>query len=178
MPEFKQLGQRFRQRLKTIDGRHFFGMISLLPETAGRGNTFYVPRRVLNVRPSSGIKPGDMIIDNAGRVMLCAWAGDDEAQGPFANLFKLYHLDQQLTWTRSVTSADHVTGLQKQSTTVSLGPIWGTLELLAQDLNSLAALSRYRVLTNAALKINDRINTHMSVRRAEHAMGITIGEVA
>ncbi|MDR3436431.1 hypothetical protein [Telmatospirillum sp.] len=179
MPELSELGQRFRQRLKTVDGRHFYGAISLLPETSGRGNVFYTPRRVLNVRPSCGITSGMLIYDTSGRVMLTAWAGDDEAQGTFSTLFKLFDLDHQLVWSRSVTTKDAVTGLSKQTTTLqSLGTFWGTLELLSQDLNSLSALSRYRVLCNTVLKIGDIINKNKTVRRIEYAMGITIAEVA
>jgi hypothetical protein len=178
MPELSELGQKFRQRLRTVDGRHFYGAISLLPETAGRGNTFYTPRRVLNVRPSCGINAGDMIYDTSGRVMLAAWAGDDEAQGAFSALFKLFDLDQQLVWSRSVTVADPVTGLMRDTTSQALGTFWGTLELLGPDITSLSALSRYRVLCSAAIQLNDRINGTLTVRRIEHAMGITIAEVA
>ena len=178
MPELSELGQKFRQRLKTVDGRHFYGAISMLPETAGKGNTFYTPRRVLNVRPSCGINPGDLIYDTSGRVMLAAWAGDDECQGTFSALFKLFDLDQQLVWSRSVTVADPVTGLMRNTTTQALGTFWGTLELLGPDITSLSALSRYRVLCNAPLKLNYSINGHLTIRRIEYAMGITIAEVA
>ena len=178
MPEFRDLGQRFRQRLRTLDGAHFFGSISPAPESQGRGNQFFTPRRILNVHPNCTIQSGTIILDTAGRKMLCGWNGEEEFHGIYAQTFKLYDLDRYLSWKRAETVEDPVTGLERQTVETELGPIWCAMEQIGSETDMLrVATSKYRVLTNADLRIGDRFSTGATVRSVNNSLGITIAEV-
>ena len=186
MPEFTRMGKRFKERFK-IDGtnNYIMGQILPVPENAGRGaTTFFTPRRVLEVNPEANLATGTVLIDRAGRRLLTAWAGADSNQsGEYSQVFKLFDLDTQFNWLRSGTTTDAVTGLNKSNQQISLGTFWGCLELFGPDLTSLTAMSRYRVLTPAHLKLSDTISNpttgrHYAVRRCETALGVYIAEVA
>ena len=186
MPNLDQLSKKFRERLTTLDGKHVFGQLLPVPENAGRGaTTYFTPRRLLICHPDAGIAVGQVLTNSAGRKMLTAWGGADSTPaGEYQNVYKLFDLDVQLAWSRTTTVTDPVTGLNRSNQKVSLGSIWATLELVSQDLNSLTALSRYRVLTGNHLLLNDRVQLldgsgkHYTVRRSETALGIYISEVA
>jgi len=186
MPDLDQIGRRFRERLTTLTGEHVYGQLMPMPENAGRGaTTYFTPRRLLLCHPDSGVQVGQVLTNSAGRKMLTAWGGaDSNPGGEFQTVFKLFDLDIQLSWSRTTTVIDPVTNLNRSSQLVQLGTIWSTLELVSQDLNSLTALSRYRVLTGQQLLLNDRVTLmdgsgrHYTVRRSETALGIFISEVA
>ena len=178
MPEFATIGQRFRQRMRTLDGQHFFGAISPAPESQGRGSQFFTPRRILKLHPNvTSVTGGTVILDASGRKMLCGWNGEMEFQGVYAQTFKLYDLDRYVSWRRAETVEDPATGLERQSQEAELGPVWCAMEPIGSETDMLkVASNKYRVLTNADLHVGDRFHT-ATVRIVNQSLGITIAEV-
>ena len=178
MPEFTNIGRGFRQRLLGLDGNFIYGRFSELPETAGRGSQFFIPRRVLSVHPSSTIKSGSMVYDAEGNVMLLGYNGADEFRGVYARTFKCFDLDRQLTWARNTTAIDFVTKMPTTTSVQQLGPIWCAQEMMGEVSDMLKETkSRYRLLTSAALQLEDVIGGTMIVRRVEYTLGITFAEI-
>lgn len=104
--------------------------------------------------------------------------GTNMARGKVSRLFKVYTLDKQMSWTRTLTITDPVTGLEKSSTSSDLGMIWGTLEILGPVSDTIdIPVPTYRVLTNSPLQFGDILSGLYRVRSVETALGITIAEV-
>jgi hypothetical protein len=174
MPKLADVGRRSRDRMKTLGGEHFFGKISPAPESQGRGTQFFIPRRILEVHPSCQVTEGTIILDPSGRKLLTGWNGEDNT----SRTFKLYDLDQSVSWKRAVTAVDPVTELDKESSEAELGPIWVAIELVGNVEDTLhIPLNRYRVLCNVALVEGDRIKETLVVRSFQRSLGITIAEV-
>lgn len=179
MPEFTNIGKRSRQRLRTLTGRSFYGRISVLSESEGRAAGFYTPRRVLNVDPGCKVTAGDVVFSPEGRAMLLAWNGALDHHGTYAVTYKLYDLDQKLSWKRLTVVTDPVTGRAKSNSEAELGPAWMALELLGQETDGLnIPKAKYRLLTNVALQVRDKIDDHLVVHRVERLLGITVAEVS
>jgi len=154
------------------------GHLAAAPDAQGRVNSYVIPRRMLTVHPKCQIQPGDLFYGPDREVLMVATDGTNTTRGDISRLFKVYTLDQKLAWSRTTTVTDAVTGLEKSSTTTSLGDIWGTLEILGPVSDTIdVPVPTYRVLTNATLTYGDILNGTYRVRSVETALGITVAEV-
>lgn len=178
MVAFRDLGRRTRQRMRTLDGKHFYGRISQLQDSVRQENAFYIPRRILSVHPSCHVKEGDVVFNREGRAMLLGWNGDLEHHGTYARTYKLYDLDRELSWKRMVVQIDPVTKLTKTESEVELGPLLCSLELDGQVSDTLQiSQTVYRLLCAEDVQVGDTIDDHLVVRRVEKLTGVVVAEV-
>lgn len=166
------IAQRFRHRLRTEQGRRFFGHVEEFPTTL-RTDDLMAPRRLLYVDPKTGLRPGETIVLADGTSWLCSLHGGSDR----LDVFKLFRVTHYFSWRRQGTTVDFVTNLEREDGIMDLGTIAVALEPTGQVSDIFRAEAPvYKALTGAPLLRHDRLDIY-EVITAEYLLGITVATV-
>ncbi|WP_419902127.1 hypothetical protein [Kiloniella sp.] len=170
------VGQRFKSRLRTIDGRSFYGLIGKLPNNRSDIN-FVTPRRVLEVSPNTKITVRTTFKAPDRKVYLTADNGSISQQLEIYKTFRLFEMQQLLPWSTKIKTKNPVTGLEETTSNSPSTPIYTTLEPLSDERDSLKIPGRrFRLITGADLKVDDKVGAY-TVTKIDTLLGVTIAEV-
>lgn len=176
MRALSRLSARFNDWLvNETTGQQFQGSIQTASEGVFAVSNFLETRLTLHVRPQDRVAPGNIIVDKIGRRFLVA-VHDATVD---STVLKLFPVTSLLTWKRSVTEIEPVTGLEKSISDTALGQIWCAVELYGREEMDRAThigMDRSRLLTGSDILLNDMIDTRM-VRRIHKVYGITLAEI-
>jgi hypothetical protein len=182
MPDLARLAGRFEADLTTLDGRHFRGRVVELPENAP---TSAAPaKRLLRVHPQTFLTPGTLVTDIAGLIYVLAEGVSGQWQGQeVKRTFRMIRLDRVMTWERLQTVAHPVAGVAEDQSwqPVSPGTIRCLLEPATERLERSYRMSttyeRWKLYTDADLRLNDQIDGRMEIVRVEKVAGVTVADV-
>lgn len=180
MPELGAAFDRFQSLLRVDgSGRAFYGVISIPPEDQQPSYQFTAPRRVLRTRGKALVQIRDVIIAPSGERFLVAENGTaDLASTSLYTSYRLYVVDSKLTWKRPTLTTDTVTQMAKETARQDRGQIWCAVEPMNEDLDrqTYVRQERIRILTGAALQLNDYVGDRV-VKRVNTQLGVIIAEV-
>lgn len=169
-------GARYRTRFKIVGGIRFYGRLFEVPDTT-RVTNFHSARRILQVRPQTPVKVGDVILTPTQQRYIVAEHGEGFRERHVYSEFKLFEAENTGSWTREQTAEDTVTGLQNKSSIVDLGTIYFGLQPAGTVTGKLQIPdSKFDLITHAALEPGDQVDDYV-VQRVVKQLGIYIAEV-
>lgn len=175
MKFISRTASRFNEWFTTLDGLVFRGRIEPLSDSTAMTTNFLDPRQVLHVLPNEPLSIGTVIKSRSGDVFMLA----DHDDTPGARVsFRLFRMTKYVLWERPTTVADVITNLPKDTGMGELGSIWILTELYGKedlDRGLYIQAERLRVITGAAIRLNDKVDGLM-VRRINTVYGITVAE--
>jgi hypothetical protein len=170
------VGLRFRSKFKILNGQSFFGQILDLPDTS-RVSNFLSARRYLRVHVKSPITAGKVIIAD-GQRFLVADHGTGFFVKPIYKHFKLFYVDEQREWFTKTDQVDSVTGAKKKSAETSNGIINVSVQPKTDIEDSISIqTTRHTIVTNAAVKVDDKIGPDWVVTKVDPQLGLYVAEV-
>lgn len=181
MPSLVRNSARFESDLLIEDSNIFIrGVLFPMSEGDLPSYDFATPRMLLRVDKDCPLATGDMIVDPAGRRLICA----DHDTGFLHDqiLYRTHRLfvaTGQYSWQRSANVIDPVTGLAKGISKDELGPIWGAMEFYGReqaDRVTHIADEMLRFITSAPIELNDIVDGRV-VKRLDFAFGIRVAEI-
>lgn len=170
-----RVATRFRNVYKKDNGERFYG--DILSQGKQENSNFEFPRLVLRVGPKARVAVGDVIHTKTGRTYLCADRSDNDSAYLVSRTFTLITLDRKSLWERKDVIIDPVTGFERDAEYQPRGTIWTVFEPLIAEVDQIMIpVPRYRVVTPAALQIDDRVDGKV-VTSVETLLGVTVAEV-
>jgi len=170
---------RFESWITTIGGSRFRGSIAPAGDSVP-GNALVEQRLLLRTRPNEPVVIGSVITDPLGRLFL---VGRDDSQVAtsfaVARTYRLFAMTYQASWKKLTTVIDPVTTLAQRSGFVEAGPIWCSIEILANmdvDKGTHMGAEKRRVITGSPIQLQDKVDGNI-VRRVTPVFGIYIGEI-
>ena len=146
--------------------------------TPGFADTFS-PRKSFVVNSRDPLAAGEELLDPAIgiRFLPMLWSEDGMGQAMHSRVFILFEVTGHETWARMQTVVEPISGQHRTTTPTPLGTIAVVRERLkVVNEPQRSADQVYRVLTKAALLVDDLLNGR-KVIRVEPYMGITYAEV-
>jgi hypothetical protein len=176
MQRFDRLGDRFfEQIIVDATGAKTRGILSP-PSEGDLSGQLNPPRLILRVRDESIIQTGHIIRTRSGLRYLVAEHADVEGH---YRAHKLFLANRRVTWLRSRTTEDVLTGQAKSLYDQDLGFIWVNWELIPReelDVNLRVTEDRIAVLTAAAVRLGDKLDGQI-VKRLNPRLGVNAVEV-
>lgn len=175
MPSLEGAATLGQSLLQTDEGMEFFGTIMPVSESAIPSYDFTTPRNIIRVPSDSPLTVGKIIVDAFSRRFLTAIHDSgflDNRQ--LYKVYRLYVMNSQSSWIRGSNIIDPLTKISKGNTDVELGPIWVNREPIGReeiDLTFRVKEQSYQILTNADVRLNDKIDG-MVVKRVDNVLGI------
>ena len=172
----RNVGLRFRSKFKVVDGPHFFGQILDLPDTS-RVSNFLSARRYLRVHNNSPITAGK-VVEAQGDKFLVGDHGTGFYVKPIYTHFKMFLVDQEREWFTKAEQVNAVTGAKEKATAVSNGEIYISVQPKTDIEDSISIQSpRHTIVTNVALKVDDRLGEDWIVTKVDPQLGLYVAEV-
>lgn len=166
---------RFDQTLWDENGQDYRGSIQTASEGVSGLNNFIETRSILHCRPNEPIKIGSVLRDEFDRRFLIAYHDRTSSMASY----KLFLLNDYVSWTRQRRSVEPVTGLQQSLMDLELGPIWAAVEMYGRqeyDRSVHVGMDRSRVLAGAPIELGDKVDGRL-VRRLYVVYGIKVAEI-
>lgn len=181
MPTLKSIGRRFESEFLVDNGALFRGVLDQPNDREPPSLMFTRPRRLLQVRKEALVQIGDVIISPSGQEFLVgSWSGAEAFDVVLYRVHRLFEVTDHLSWDRPATTTDTLTGLTKATagSFQSLGTAKASVEPLDEDIDRQAHVhqERWRVITNKALQLKDRLGVR-EVKRVTSQMGLTFAEI-
>lgn len=163
--------ERFEMPFVTEEGVPFSGVLMPLDQNEAISNDFVESRQIMRVPLNCIARTGTVILDAFGRRHLLA---NHDLTRHYRS-HRVYPLDTEAIWSRSVAEIDALTGRERGVTRVPMPNIWVMSEVLTEVRESAMGLAEQarRIITGADLKLNDAIDGRM-VRKLDKAQGIWI----
>jgi hypothetical protein len=174
--EISRVGDRFLQTLKRNDGLMFRGVVYAPDTNNTRATGVTNSRKMLRVPFTSVIVAGDIIYSPTGVKFMCMNNGDSSYrdQAVFKS-FMLTEVTHSLSWERVEKVLDPVTQRPVRDSIINLGFVEGTLEPTTDMVDAVrVSAPEYRLLTSAAVQLNDKLAGKWVVRRCETLLGIQV----
>lgn len=169
------VGKKFHMKFNFLDGRFFYGQILDIPDTS-RVSNFLSTRRYLRTAPDTLVRPRDVIIvDNIKYVV--AEHGTGFYKQPIYKHFKLFEVDEILTWYQSSVTTDTVTGLEKMARTTNAGAVYVSTQPKG-DIEDALHIQQVRKLCicDKDVKVDDKIGDYI-VTKADKVLGVNLLEL-
>lgn len=162
---FKDIGNRFKVRMRREDGSFFYGALSLPTISNNRTTDFTPTRRLLRVDDGVKMTAGVIFFTPKNVPFLTAINGEDEYIRSDLNTFRCVEVNKEMEWTRRNRKKNPITGLDEGDEVVSFGYIWAALEPDGQTLDTLKVIKKdFRIITNADVKEGDYIGKYRALR--------------
>lgn len=170
------VGSKFRMKMKLVTGFEFFGQMLDIPDTS-RVSNFLSARRYLRVGPQCKVKPSDVAVINNVKYIV-GEHGDGFNLEPIYKHFKLFEVDVETTWLKTVQVTDTITGVktttrQAQANTIvylSMQP----KNLVTDSIN--IAEQTYTAVCNLPIKRDDIVN-NLIVSKVDNVLGVYLLEL-
>lgn len=176
MRSFAGVGDRFLKDMNTLDGTGIRGTIMPASDQEGSPFEFSSPRLVLRTRIESEVRPGAIVISPGGPMYL---VGDHYAAEDDYRSWRLFLVEKQYAWARSVKANDNLTGLAKNASAPQpLGNIWASIEhdrRMFTDPGLKLKTDRVTLITNTPVLVGDLVDGQMITRVTED-LGLYIAE--
>jgi hypothetical protein len=169
--------KRFQHVYRTVAGREFHGEVLDVPETVATGvDRFVLPRRLLKVNQGFSIPVGTTCVA-AGRHLLIADHGESQTGGYLT--FKLFQVEQSVSWARKRRAPDPVTSMPRDMADQAFGNIWCVLEPTGLVDDAIHVPQKtFRMITGAPVRVDDVIGGLLRVRSVDTLLGVQIAGVA
>lgn len=156
-------GNRFKTRLKKVNGAEFFGQLLDIPDTS-RVSNFLSARRYLRVHPLSKIKPGDVIIANNIKYIVANHA-DGFHLGVIYKHFKLFEVDKEFQWFKKSFSKNPVTGIEETVLTEQYETVYLSIQPSRNLSDSLSIPQEtFTVISNIEIKRDEIIDKYVVIK--------------
>lgn len=171
----RNVGLKFRMKMKLVTGFEFYGQMLEIPDTS-RVSNFLSARRYLRVSPATKLKPTDVAIINKSKYII-AEHGDGFYLEPVYKHFKLFEVDVEAQWSKVTKTKHPVTGVEGTTRTVQAGVIYLSMQpknLISDSLN--VPEQTYTAIANREVARNDVVNG-LIVSKVDHVLGVWLLEL-
>ncbi len=161
--------------LQKLDGGRFRGAFHPVDKTSLSTSAFIASRQMLRVRPEEPVRAGDLFRDTVGRVFLIG----NYDPAAHTRLHACFLLDRHVSWKRASETLHPITRQPVSTEVKEIGPIWASIENYTRADNDPGLrfqVDRLRVVTNAELQLNDRVDGK-TVKRLVPSLGVMIAEI-
>lgn len=173
----KNVGRRFRSKLKIVGGQKILGQILDIPDTS-RVSNFLSARRYLRVGPRSPVKASDVIQTPSGKY-IASEHGDGYFIDHIYTHFKLFKVDMTTTVKRSTVSEDPITGIEKRNPAADVGTAYISIQPKSDTSDSInIQVPQHVIISNVELRVDDTLNEGAwVVTEVDNVLGIWLAEV-
>jgi len=169
------VGKRFRSQFKLIDGREFFGQMLDIPDTS-RVSNFLSARRYLRTAPNTFLVPGNVMIAH-DTTYIIAEHGEGFSVDPIYKHFKLFGVDQILTWYGSTVQENAVTGVKEVFTDQDNGVVYLSTQPKASMVDHLHIPQEQHVaICDRQVLVDDRVGDFVVVK-SDMVLGVYVLEL-
>lgn len=175
MSSLKQADERFMKRFEVIEGGSGFfrGIIDEPRQGSVPIYQFVNDRRLLRVNLDVPISPGMVIKTSSGGIFIIAALGTSE------EIFKSFRLIEptgKYEWKTRQKTIDPVTNLEKDTSPISQGMVWGSYEPAATEMFDRQIRTSFetaRFVTNKPIKVDDIVDGKR-VARSDPQLGLYV----
>jgi len=174
--KLKNVGLKFRDKYKIMNGQTFFGQILDIPDTS-RVSNFLSARRYLRVHIGTNVQSSNVaIIENDKYIV--GEHGTGFFRNPIYKHFKLFLVDQQRAWIRNYETEDLVTGVKKKSSELNLGVVHISVQPKSDLQDSiLVQTPRHTIVCDKEIKVDDKLGEDWVVTKVDPQLGLYVAEV-
>lgn len=177
MSLLSRVTDRFKFKIKTIDGRAFYGYLLDIPDTS-RVSNFLSARRYLRTHATkTPVAPREVIIV-AGQKYIVADHGVGFFKVPIYKHFKLFEVDKIMNWKSQQKTINPVTGVHEITRDQDQGDIYLSVQPDSDKEDKLKIPTNYyTAVTNADVQIDDLLDDNYVVTKTDQVLGITLLEM-
>lgn len=162
---FRDIGNRFKVRMRREDGSYFYGALTIPTLSNNRTTDFIPTRRILRVDDCVKMTAGVVFFTPKNVAYLTALNGEDEYIRSDLNTFRCVEVNTDFEWTRRKKKTNPITGMSEGDEIDHLGKIWAAFEPDGQTLDTLKVIKKdFRIITNADVKEGDYIGQYRALR--------------
>lgn len=151
------VARSFMKSFRKATGGSFKGQV-FAPVDYMPLDNFSTPRRMLRTGADADVDAGTVFLIGTRRYML-AYHSDHETPRLSMKTWRLFEVDQDLSWQRYTAIEDLVTGLPRDTELTDLGTIYAALELPKTESDQLnVPRPKYRLVTNSVIQLGDLVD--------------------
>lgn len=154
------------------------GVIIDVAQGAVPSNIYTAPRSILRTSIPTNLHPGLVLQSRAGTKYLVGDNGPEEyADETLFYSWRLYVINRQVSWQRRQQTTDPVSGLERDSGVIEMGPIWTTLEPIdraTMDRKTHVEFESYHFVTGRPVAMGDILDGK-TVSRSDLQLGVYVG---
>lgn len=162
---------------RTTDGRSFYGQFTK-PAMSALAMSTDPPQRYIRTTITAPVGIRDVMLTTDGRFYLLASYDDNDTMLLQAKAFRLFEVNQTISWARPVSVADAVTGLNKSNGTTSMGTLRCSLDHPTVIESGVARVvqQNWRVVTAEMLQLGDIVMDTFRITQVTERLGVTFAE--
>lgn len=174
---FKDIGNRFKIKLRREDGKCFFGRFNLPTLSNNRTTDFSPTRRILTVDDAAGISAGVIFTTPKNESYLTAYNGENEYVRSDSNSLLAVRVTKEMKWTRIKQKINPITGIPEGNETEDLGLIWTAFEPDGKTEDTMKVIKKdFRIVTNVEVVEGDYIGKYRALR-VDYSLGVYVVHV-
>ena len=175
MSRLGRVGNRFMSRYSIVGGKDFLGQILAPPDTS-RVSNMLTARRYLRVFPPSPVAIGS-IVSVDGEQFLVAEHGKGFHTVPIYIHFKLFKVDEVVSWKRPTLVAHAVTGIKTKTGVSTLGTAYVSVATKTDLEDDVVRVQTHRrlLVTNVAVVVDDLLGDEI-ITKVDRLLGLYLCE--
>lgn len=149
---------RIQSLLTDVRGRKFYGLVEV--NSVLRTQTD-IADYLVQVNRACFIKGGDAMLWDNFKFLLGTGVTENNG-GPLFRTFRMIRVSHELAWTRTLSSTDDITGLNKKATEIPLGTALCTMQATSKIADEFkVATSKFMLITNSSVQVNDHLGPYI-----------------